>query len=85
MPKNVISMQKIKLLTHLQPKKKARIVAIQGGRQFNRKMCVMNLRVGQIVEVVSKQPFMGPLTISIGNCKMTIGRGMAHKIHVEEL
>jgi ferrous iron transport protein A len=48
-------------------------------------MCAMSLIEGKIVEVVSKQPFRGPLTISIGNCKMTIGRGMAHKIFVEEL
>ncbi len=85
MPKNVISMHRTKVLAHLQPRKKARIVSIHGGHHFCRRMCVMNLRAGQIIEVVSKQPFMGPLTISVGNCKMTIGRGMAHKIHVEEI
>jgi len=73
------------LLAHLPVKKKAKIVEINGGRHFNQKMCVMNLRVGQTVEVVSKQPFRGPLTISVGNCKMTMGRGMAHHIHVEEI
>ncbi len=78
-------MHKTKSLAHLPPRKKAKIVSIHGGHRFNRRMCVMNLRVGQIVEIVSKQPFMGPLTISVGNCKMTIGRGMAHKIHVEEI
>jgi ferrous iron transport protein A len=72
-------------LIQLPQKKKAKIVSIQGGHQFNRKMCVMGLREGQIVEIVSKQPFRGPLTISIGNCKMTMGRGMANKIYVEEL
>ena len=72
-------------LAQLPIKKKAKIVEIYGGRHFNQKMCVMNLRIGQIIEVVSKQPFRGPLTISVGNCKMTIGRGMAHHIHVEEI
>ena len=72
-------------LAHLPKKKKARIISINGGRHFNQRMCVMNLRVGQIVEVVSKQPLRGPLTIAVGNCKMTIGRGMAYKIHVEEI
>jgi len=28
---------------------------------------------------------MGPITISVGNSQMTIGRGIAHKIIVEEL
>ena len=71
-------------LANLAQKKKAKIVSIQGGHQFNRRMCVMGLREGQTIEVVSKQPFRGPLTISIGSCKMTIGRGMANKIYVEE-
>jgi len=73
------------LLAHLPLKKKAKIIEIKGGMHFNRKMCVMNLRVGQTIEVVSKQPFRGPITISVGNCKMTMGRGMAHHIHVEEI
>ena len=73
------------ILAHLPMKKKAKIVSISGGHQFNRKMCIMNIREGQIIEVVSKQPFRGPLTIAIGNSKLTIGRGMAHRIRVEIL
>ena len=72
-------------LAHLPKKKKARIISISGGRQFNQRMCIMNLRVGQVIEVISKQPLRGPLTIALGNCKMTIGRGMAYKIQVEEI
>ena len=45
----------------------------------------MGIREGQIIEVISKQPFLGPLTIQVGKCKMTIGREMAHKILVEEI
>ena len=56
-----------------------------GGCNLNHRMGVMGVRKGQIIEVISKQPFFGPITISIGKCKMTIGRGMAHKILVEEL
>jgi len=74
-----------KTLADLPKNKKAKIISIHGGQHFGRKMCVMNLRVGQTVEVLSKQPLKGPLTISVGSCKMTIGRGMAHKIYVEEI
>jgi ferrous iron transport protein A len=81
----ILMHRKRSVLAHLPPKTKAKIVSIHGGHHFNRRMCVMNFREGQIVEVVSKQPFRGPLTISIGNCKMTIGRGMAHRIFVEEI
>ena len=72
-------------LAHLPIHKKAKITAIHGGHHFHRKMFVMNLRVGQTIEVISKQPFRGPITIAVGNCNMTIGRGMAHHIYVEEI
>jgi Fe2+ transport system protein FeoA len=84
-------------LVHLQRGKTGRITYIHGGRHggphfghhghhgFHRKLNVLGIREGQIVRVDSKQPFMGPITISIGNCQMTLGRGMAHKIIVEEL
>ncbi len=52
---------------------------------FHRRLDALGIREGQIVRIISKQPLMGPLTISIGNTQMTIGRGMAHKIIVEEL
>jgi len=71
------------LLVHLPPKRKAKIVEIHGGFHLQRKLCSMGLRRGQIVEVISRQPMFGPLTIKSGNCSMTIGRGMAQKITVE--
>ena len=78
-------MNQRKILAHLPVKTKARIISIHRGHHFHHRMTVMGLREGQIIEVLSKQPFMGPLTIAIGNSKMTIGRGMAHKIEVEVL
>ena len=72
-------------LAHLKPNRKAKIISIGGGRCFQRKLCTMGIREGQIIQVVSRQPLMGPLTIAFGNCKITIGRGMAHRITVEEL
>lgn len=73
------------VLARLPLKNKARIVSMEGGRNFNQRMQVMGIREGQIIEIVSKQPFMGPLTIAINNHKVTIGRGMAHKIVVEKI
>ncbi len=75
----------VKSLAHLPAKRKAKILKIHRGRHFQRRMGVMGLRVGEIVEVISKQPLMGPLTILVGKSQMTIGRGMAHKIIVEEI
>ena len=72
-------------LTSLKGNDKAIIKKLEGGHGFQRKLRIMGIREGQTVKVDSKQPLMGPLTISVGNTQMTIGRGMAHKIIVEEL
>jgi len=80
-------------LAHLKKGKSGKIIHIHSGHHeghhgrhgLNRRLNVLGIREGQIVRVDSKQPLMGPLTISIGNSQMTMGRGMAHKIIVEEL
>ena len=56
-----------------------------GVHGLRKRLNVLGIREGQIVRICSKQPFMGPITISVGNCQMTLGRGMAHKIIVEEI
>jgi Fe2+ transport system protein FeoA len=77
--------QKRELLTHLPINKKARIISLEGGQGFQRKLRVMGIREGQTTTIISKQPFRGPITVKIGNCQTTLGRGMTHKIIVEEL
>ena len=72
-------------LAQLTRNQTAKIASIQGGHGFRRRLQVLGIREGQTVKVLSKQPLRGPLTICVGNCQMTLGRGMAHKIMVEEL
>jgi len=72
-------------LTQLSFNKSAKIISINGGQGFQRKMRVMGIREGQLIKIVTKQPFRGPLTISLCGCVMTLGRGMASKIIVEEI
>ena len=84
-------------LAHLKKGKSGRIITIYGGHHggsfdghhgkhgFQRRLNVLGIRVGQTIRVDSKQPLMGPITISIGNSQVTLGRGIAHKIIVEEL
>ena len=72
-------------LTHLTKGKTARIVEIRGGHGLRNKLQIMGLNEGKRVKIISKQPLTGPITISIYNCQLTIGRGMAHKIIVEEI
>ncbi len=70
-------------LSHLPINKKAKIVSIQGGYGFQRKLGVMGIREKQEIKIVSRQPFHGPLTIEVRGSQMTLGRGMAQKITVE--
>ena len=72
-------------LTNLSYNKQARIVRLEGGQGFQRKLRVMGIREGQIIKIVSKQPFRGPLTVAAGGSQITLGRGMAQNIIVEEL
>ena len=72
-------------LTNLPMHRKARIIDLAGGHGLQRKLRVMGVREGQTIQIVSKQPFRGPLTIAVNGCQMTLGRGMAQKIIIEEL
>ena len=78
-------MEKITVLSQLVENQRARILNINGGFGFQRRLRVMGVREGQILKVISRQPFRGPFTIAIGGSNITIGRGMANKIAVEVL
>jgi len=70
-------------LTNLSVNKKGKIIGLDGGQGFQRRLRVMGIKEGQIIRVVTKQPFRGPITIAVYGCQMTLGRGMANKITVE--
>jgi ferrous iron transport protein A len=61
----------------------ASIQEIKGGHGLIQKLQVMGVRKGQHIQLTSKQPFRGPITIKINGRELTLGRGMARKILVE--
>jgi len=77
--------KEVMLLVNLSINKKARIISLDGGQGFQRKLRVMGIKEGQTIAIISKQPFRGPITIKIGSYQVTLGRGMAQKILVEAL
>lgn len=85
--------KKVIPLAQLKKGKKGKIIYIHGGHHgrrhgthgLRRRLNVLGIREGEIVKIVSKQPLMGPITISVCNSQMTLGRGMANKIIIEEL
>lgn len=72
-------------LSELKPKTKAKIVSLEGGAGFQRRLRVLGVKEGQIINILSRQPLRGPITISTGNTHVSIGRGMSYKIIVEEI
>jgi ferrous iron transport protein A len=76
-------MPQILPLSELPSRARARIHEIHGGHRFQRRLTIMGIKKGQIITLISKQPFRGPITIQLYGSQMTLGRGMAHKIIVE--
>ena len=70
-------------LLELQAGKEAKIVRLDEGCGFGKKIATLNLRVGKTVKKITTQPLAGPVVLEIDNTKVALGRGMAMKIFVE--
>ncbi|MCK4859028.1 MAG: ferrous iron transport protein A [Candidatus Omnitrophica bacterium] len=69
-----------KKLTEMAYKENAFIASIE--KDIMHKVSGMGVRVGKRVEMITKQPLKGPLTISIEGTHTSLGRGVAEKIVV---
>ena len=69
-------------LLQLQTGKKATIKRLEGGLGFQKKLALLNLRVGKTIKKITAQPFRGPIVIEIDNTEVSLGVGMAIKIFV---
>lgn len=81
-PKNVVKMPP---LNKIRAGKKAKVAALDGGPEFQRKLKLMGIREGKVLEVIASHPFGGPTVIKIDSRQTTLGRGIAMKVLVEEL
>jgi ferrous iron transport protein A len=59
------------------------IKRLEEGKTLQKKLALLNIRVGKSVRKVAEQPFHGPVVIEIDHRKATIGMHMAEKIIVE--
>ena len=59
------------------------VVKLNGGRTFQEKMISMGITQGNIVEVLSGTPGQA-LLVLIGNTRLALGFGLAHKIEIEK-
>ncbi|MFH1369088.1 MAG: FeoA family protein [Elusimicrobiota bacterium] len=70
-------------VTELKTGQKARVVAIQGGWGFQRKLENIGIRVGSEISNLSGGE-NGPVVVRSGCTQVALGRGMARKIIVEQ-
>ncbi len=73
----------MKPLSELGSGKSGVVTRLDEGHGFRQKVETMGIRIGKKIRVVARQP-RGPIVVDIGGCQITIGRGMASKIMVEE-
>jgi len=71
-------------LINLQIGKKAKIKRLEGGFIFQRKLASLNIRIGKTIRMVTTQLLRGPVVIEVDDRRVTLGRGIAVRIFVEE-
>lgn len=69
-------------LSELKTDLPAKVLRLEGGQGFQRRMRTRGIREGKMISLATKQP-MGPLVVRVSGTQMTIGRGMAGKIVVQ--
>ena len=70
-------------LNMVSPGRKVKLVAVRGGQGIRRRLNDMGLNIGAEFRIVHSH-FFGPCIIAIDNTRLVLGRGMSHKILVED-
>jgi ferrous iron transport protein A len=72
-------------ISELKDGQNAVITQLVGGPGFERRLRCMGIREGKEVRMVTHQPLMGPVVISIDGRETTLGRMMAQRVLVRLL
>ena len=75
---------KHKLLSEFKNGDKIKILDINCGREFSRRLCALGLFEGTEIEIVKNDHF-GPIIVRILNSKIALGQGEANKIYGEKV
>lgn len=71
-------------LANMKTGEKAYIREIRGGRTARGKLTGLGLVSGKEVKIHSDNSGSGPLIIALGDNRIALGRGLAHKIFVDK-
>ncbi len=72
-------------LTQLAQGQSARVIKLEGGDAFARKLQNLGIREGVTVKKVRAVSANGPIIIKAGRTEIALGRGMAAKVIVNPL
>ncbi|MDO9465458.1 MAG: FeoA family protein [bacterium] len=70
-------------LNMVSPGRKVKLVAVRGGQGIRRRLNDMGLSIGAEFRIIHSH-FFGPCIIAVDNTRLILGRGMSHKILVED-
>jgi len=65
--------------------KRIKVIGFNCGRECLHKFSVMGIRVGAELEIISKQPLNGPVTVKLNGSMLSVGQGMWCKLNYEEI
>lgn len=71
-------------LTSVKEGKSAELVGVEGGSQLNRRLADMGLIKGVRVKVLNCHG-RGPCVVRLGDSRLILGYGMAHRVMVKEI
>ncbi len=61
----------------------ARVEQIDGGITVRNHLNTLGIHVGDLLKVVERAPFRGPILVEVKGSRLAIGRGVAEKVRVE--
>ena len=70
-------------LEHIELRRPAKVVAIEGGHGVCSHLNTLGIHVGDLIVVVDRAPFRGPVLVEIHGSRVALGRGVAKKVRVE--
>jgi len=71
-------------LNSIAVRRKARVRLIEGGQRVRSHLNTLGIHVGDILEVVERAPFRGPVLIELKGSRVALGRGVAGRIFLED-
>lgn len=61
----------------------AKVAEIAGGMSVRSHLNTLGIHVGDVIKVVERAPFRGPILVEVKGSRVAIGRGVAQKVKVE--